>query len=82
MDLEPLDDKFKAFGFEVHEVNGNEVDKIWKLIESLDHGNRKPKVIIANTIKGRGVSFMEDRMEWHYLPMTEAQYLQAIRESE
>jgi len=82
MDLEPLDDKFRAFGFEVHDVNGNEVDKIWKLIESLDHVNRKPKVIIANTIKGRGVSFMENVPAWHHKFPDEDQLKQALRELE
>ena len=82
MDLEPLDDKFKAFGFEVHDVNGNEVDKIWKLIENLDHENRKPKVIIANTIKGRGVSFMENVPAWHHKFPDEDQLKQALRELE
>ena len=41
-----------------------------------------PTVIVAHTRKGCGVSFMEDRMEWHYLPMTETQYLQAVQEIE
>ena len=82
MDLEPLDDKFKAFGFEVHDVNGNEVDQIWKLIESLDTQNGKPKVLIANTIKGRGVSFMENVPAWHHKFPDEDQLKQALRELE
>ena len=82
MDIEPLDDKFKAFGFEVHDVNGNEVDQIWKLIESLDTKNGKPKAIIANTIKGRGVSFMENVPAWHHKFPDEDQLKQALRELE
>ncbi|WP_343666198.1 transketolase [Paraburkholderia tropica] len=80
MDLEPLDEKFRAFGFEVHDVNGNDSDAIWKLIESLDTGNRKPKVLIAHTIKGRGVSFMENVPAWHHKFPDEQQLKQALEE--
>jgi len=80
MDFDPLDEKFHAFGFEVHDVNGNNVDAIWKLIESLDYDNRKPKVIIAHTIKGRGVSFMENVPAWHHKFPDEAQLKQALEE--
>jgi transketolase len=80
MDFDPLDEKFHAFGFEVHDVNGNNVDAIWKLIESLDYDNRKPKVIIAHTIKGRGVSFMENVPAWHHKYPDEAQLKQALEE--
>jgi transketolase len=80
MDFDPLDEKFHAFGFEVHDVNGNNVDAIWKLIESLDYDNRKPKVVIAHTIKGRGVSFMENVPAWHHKFPDEAQLKQALEE--
>jgi transketolase len=82
MDLDPLDEKFRAFGFEVHDVNGNDVDAIWKLIESLDHTNPKPKVLIASTIKGRGVSFMENVPAWHHKFPDDDQLKQALLELE
>jgi transketolase len=80
MDLDPLDEKFRAFGFEVHDVNGNDSDAIWKLIESLDYKNGKPKVVIAHTIKGRGVSFMENVPAWHHKFPDEEQLKQALKE--
>ncbi len=80
MDLDPLDEKLRAFGFEVHDVNGNQADSIWKLLESLDYGNRKPKAVIAHTIKGRGVSFMENQPAWHHKFPDEAQLEQALKE--
>lgn len=64
MDLDPLDEKFRAFGFEIHDVNGNQADSVWKRLESLDYDNRKPKVVVAHTIKGHGVSFMENVPAW------------------
>jgi transketolase len=80
MDMDPLDEKFRAFGFEVHDVNGNQADAIWKLIESLDCENGKPKVLIAHTIKGRGVSFMENVPAWHHKFPDEKQLQQALEE--
>lgn len=60
MDLDPLDEKFRTFCFEVHNVNRNQYDSVLKQLESLDYDNRKPKVVVAHTIKGRSVSFMEN----------------------
>jgi transketolase len=80
MDMDPLDEKFRAFGFEVHDVNGNQADSIWKLIESLDFENGKPKVVIAHTIKGRGVSFMENVPAWHHKFPDEKQLRHALEE--
>ena len=80
-DLEPLADKFRAFGCEVREVKGHETPA---LIAALRPAGRAkdgpPLVVLARTRKGRGVSFMEDRMEWHYLPLGEAQYAEATEE--
>jgi len=62
--LEPLDKKFKSFGWDVFEVDGHDYLQISNaLIES---SNLNPKVIIAHTTKGKGVSFMENKVEWHY----------------
>jgi transketolase len=82
MDMDPLDEKFRAFGFEVHDVNGNQADAIWKLTESLDYLNAKPKVMIAHTIKGRGVSFMENVPAWHHKFPDADQLKQALQELE
>jgi transketolase len=77
--LEPLSEKIRSFGLQVLEVDGHESDELEQALKS--HAGDL-QVIIARTRKGCGVSFMEDRMEWHYLPMTEAQYRQAVKEIE
>jgi transketolase len=78
-DLEPLAEKFSSFGLPTLEVDGHNYHELEAALRSHDEGLQ---VIIARTQKGRGVSFMEDRMEWHYLPMSEAQYRQAVQELE
>ncbi|WP_128543610.1 transketolase [Larkinella soli] len=74
-------EKWRAIGFEVVETDGHDIEKLQSIVESLQRqANGKPKVIIAHTVKGKGVSYMEDRMEWHYLPMTPELYEQARAE--
>ena len=69
---------WKAIGFETVEVDGHNIDDLLNTIDQLTtSGSGKPKVIIAHTVKGKGVSYMENRLEWHYLPMTPDQYEQA-----
>ncbi len=78
--LEPLADKWKSFGFEVAVAdNGNDFASLGSAFSKLGAGD-KPRCVIANTIKGHGVSFMQNKMEWHYLPMSDAQYEQALKE--
>ncbi len=70
--------KWEAIGFETVEVDGHNVEAVLAVIDQLNATpNGKPKAIIAHTVKGKGVSYMEDRLEWHYLPMNPAQYEQA-----
>jgi transketolase len=78
-DLEPLAAKFRSFGLSTLEVDGRDCDEVERALRLHDGGLQ---VVVARTRKGCGVSFMEDRMEWHYLPMTEAQYRQAVQEIE
>ena len=69
---------WEAIGFETVEVDGHNIAEVLTTLDRLAATpNGKPKVLIAKTIKGKGVSYMENRLEWHYLPMTEAQYEQA-----
>lgn len=69
---------WKAIGFDTYVVDGHNVQDILDTIDQLNEtDNGKPKVVIAKTVKGKGVSYMENRLEWHYLPMTPAQYEQA-----
>jgi transketolase len=73
--------KWKAIGFETIEVDGHDIVAIHAAIQFLKtQKNGLPKAIIAHTIKGKGVSYMEDKLEWHYLPMAPDQYEQAVQE--
>jgi transketolase len=74
-------EQWKALGFEVHETDGHDVNANSALISSLkSKRNGMPKVILANTVKGKGVKYMEDRLEWHYNPMNEEQYKIALED--
>jgi transketolase len=66
MRIDPLDAKFAAFGFEVHRADGHSIPELLGLFKSLDYEGERPHAIIARTIKGRGVSFMEGVAEWHH----------------
>lgn len=66
MDLEPFPDKWRAFGFEVLEVDGHDLQSLSGAIETAHKNTEKPTVIIANTIKGCGVEFMADDYRYHY----------------
>jgi transketolase len=73
--------KWEAMGFEVIEVDGHDVAEIYIQIDIFKtHKNGVPKLLIANTVKGKGVSYMENKMEWHYLPMKPEQYQMAMND--
>lgn len=78
--LEPLADKLKAFGCLVTEIDGHNHQEIFKSLSGYSDG--KPKVIIAHTTKGKGVSFMENCVEWHYKNPNDDQLALAIAELE
>ena len=80
MSAEPLKEKWEAFGFSVVEVDGHDYDALYSALTSSENG--KPKLIIAYTTKGKGVSFMEDQAKWHHGVPSEEQYKQAIKELE
>jgi transketolase len=76
--LESLVDKFEAFGFDTLEIDGHDFDN---LRTSLTHKSNKPVAIIAKTIKGKGVSYMEDKYEYHtIIPKSESNIMQGIEE--
>ncbi len=75
--IEPLVEKFRTFGIESDEVDGHDFAQLTATLRDERPG---PRAIVARTEKGHGVSFMANRMEWHYLPMTQEQYQQALRE--
>jgi len=78
--LDPLDKKFEAFGWHVRAVNGNDVDELLDALNSVPFAPGRPSCVIASTIKGRGVSFIEDRVEWHHKVPDAEQTARALEE--
>ena len=65
MGLAPLRDKWEAFNWHVIEIDGHDMEQVLAAYEEANQTQEKPTVILAKTIKGKGISFMEDRPEWH-----------------
>lgn len=82
MPLEPLEEKWKAFNWNTQEVDGHDIKDIIKGLQWAKSNQNGPSVIIANTKKGKGVSFMEDKHQWHGKPPSEEEYLMAKKELE
>ena len=79
LDYGDFTDKWKSFGWNVCPVDGHNIHQICQAF-SQQHLNHRPKVVIAHTVKGKGVSFMENNNEWHHNRLTKANYEQAILE--
>lgn len=79
-DLSPLADKFKAFNWNVVEIDGHNYDEIEMAFNIFKSERSKPTVIIANTIKGKGVRYMEGKLLWHYRNPNDEQLAQALEE--
>jgi transketolase len=80
LDLFPMAERWHAFGWDVHEVEGHDTDLLTRTIGDLDTGTGRPHVLVAHTVFGKGVSYMERQLKWHYLPMSEDDYRQALAE--
>ena len=79
--IEPIDAKFRAFGFDVLTMNGHDMADVLTTLTKAKHArNGKPTVVLAYTVKGKGVSFMENQLDWHGKAPNDAQYQQAIAE--
>ena len=78
--LEPLADKFRAFGWSVREVDGHDVKELSSALEMVPLDAGKPNAIIAHTIKGKGVSWMEGKVLWHYKQPTPDELVTALEE--
>ncbi len=76
----PIDEKFKAFGWSVISIDGNSIPELRETFRKLPLEKEKPTLIIANTVKGKGVSYMEDVKKWHHGVPSDEQYLQAIEQ--
>jgi transketolase len=78
--LEPLAEKFKAFGWGTVEVDGHDIHGLREVLGGAPHEHGKPTAVIAHTIKGKGVSFMEGEVLWHYRPPTDDELARALEE--
>ena len=76
----PIDEKFRSFGFQIIKIDGNDIDEILKAFEVARNIKDKPTCIIAKTIKGKGVSFMENQVGWHGKAPNKEQYEEAKKE--
>ena len=80
LDLSPLAARWRAFGWDVHEVDGHDRAAMAEVVDRLDTTAGAPHVLVARTTFGKGVSFMEGQIKWHYLPMSDGDYLRALAE--
>ncbi len=80
MPLDPLDKKYEAFNWNVKVIDGNDMKKILKTLQASRKNKNKPLMIIANTIPGKGVDFMEGKFEWHGKPPNEDEAATSLEE--
>ena len=82
LDLANMAERWRAFGWDTHEVDGHDRAAMAGTIADLETADGPPHVLVARTTFGKGVSYMEGRIAWHYLPMSDADHQQALRELE
>lgn len=80
MNMDPIDERFRAFGWETFNINGNDMNEIVETVNKALSIKGKPKVIIANTIKAKGVSFAEDNYKYHFWKPNSSDLQKAIKE--
>jgi transketolase len=80
LDLDPLADKWRSFRWAVEEIDGHDHDQIERTLSRVPFERGRPSVIIAHTVKGKGVSFMENQLAWHYRSPTPEQLASALAE--
>lgn len=76
----PIDEKFKSFGFEIIKIDGHNIQEIIDAFDVAKNIKNKPVCIIAKTIKGKGISYMENQVGWHGKAPNEEQYREAMKE--
>ena len=82
LSLRPLAERWRAFGWDVHDVDGHNVAAMQQTVAGLNCAAGPPHVLIARTTFGKGVSYMEGQIKWHYWPMSDTEYRQAVQEVE
>jgi transketolase len=78
--MEPLAEKWRAFGWSVQEIDGHDVEALASVLAAVPFEPGRPSAIIARTVKGKGVSFMENDLEWHYRPPNDQDLQRALLE--
>jgi transketolase len=82
MNVEPLEEKWKSNNWHVQRINGNDLEQILDAIQTAKQISDKPHLIIADTVKGKGVDFMEFQVDWHSKGLTEEEYQKAVAQVE
>jgi len=82
MPLDSIRERWSAFGWDVIELNGDSMEDILRAFSMIDYANQKPHLLVSNTTKGRGVSFMEGIAKWHHGVLNEEQCKDAVKEIE
>ncbi len=82
MPIDSIRERWSAFGWDVTSMNGDDMDDIIRTFDKIDYHNHAPHLIISNTTKGKGVSFMEGIAKWHHGVLNEQQCLDAVKEIE
>ncbi|MCH5306727.1 MAG: transketolase [Prevotella sp.] len=82
MPIDSVKERWSAFGWDVIEMNGDSMEDIVKTFDSIDYSNQKPHLLVSNTTKGKGVSFMEGIAKWHHGVLNEEQCKAAVKEIE
>jgi transketolase len=80
MSLEPLEERFSAFGYAVRHVNGNDIPALVEIFSQVAFESGKPSLILAHTTKGKGISFIENAVDWHHHVPSDAEYEIAMSE--
>jgi transketolase len=78
LDLSPLEARWAAFGWQAHLVDGHDLSELCSALSGDVSSSDAPRVVLAQTVFGRGVSFMERTIKWHYMPMNDDEYRQAL----
>jgi transketolase len=82
MPIDSVKERWTAFGWDVIEMNGDSMEDIVKTFDAIDYENKKPHLLVSNTTKGKGVSFMEGIAKWHHGVLNEEQCKEAVAEIE
>lgn len=82
LDLADMAAKWAAFGWDVHAVDGHDVAQVTAVVDTLDTTSGPPHMLVAQTTFGKGVSYMQSQIKWHYWPMSDEEYRLALTETE